>query len=124
MNGYPNSHSLDLAAITARLQAITPGPWHAWDRGIGWEIHQGRECAETGCIEINNQFRETFGESDAQFIAHAPADVAALLTEVAELHDALERCGKRAGRHLARAKSAEAEVERLREELRKTSNDD
>lgn len=55
----------------------TPGPWHAWDRGIGWEVHAGDP---TGCYDpegdckgpIHDQFRDTCSEADARLMAAAP----------------------------------------------------
>lgn len=49
----------------------TRGPWHVYDRGIGWEVHDGAECSDT-CDTINSEFRETFTEADARLIAAAP----------------------------------------------------
>lgn len=43
---------------------LTPGPWYAHDRGIGWEVSAGSGT-------INNHLRETFSEADAVFIAAA-----------------------------------------------------
>lgn len=51
----------DLAAIRARLEAATPGPWTA----------------------------KSF-DPDDQFIAHAPSDIAALLAEVERLRRLVE----------------------------------
>ena len=88
--------TLDLDPIRARLAAATPGPWHAWDRGIGSEVHVGAECvSETTqyerCRDLNDGFRETFAEADAALIANAPADLAALLAEVERLREAVQR---------------------------------
>jgi len=52
--------------IKAALAAATPVPWHAWNRGIGYEVH-------------------TFRESDAHLIANAPTWLADLLAEVDRL---------------------------------------
>lgn len=69
----------------------TPGPWHAADRGIGWEVHIGAEHPEEGwCDSINEGFRETFTEADARLIAAAPQMYAAL-KRAAELLDATTR---------------------------------
>ena len=68
-----------LAEIEARANAATPGPWEAWDRGIGFEVHVNGE-------ELNSEFRETFRQADAEFIAEARTDVPALLVEVRRLH--------------------------------------
>lgn len=71
--------------IRTRLAAATPGPWHAWDRGIGWEVHEGDGCAQRMCMEINSEFRETFRAGDAALIANAPADLAYLLGRIEAL---------------------------------------
>ena len=93
--------STDLAVIEAALAAATPGPWHAWDRGIGSEVHIGAEHAERRyeggrcvrwCEPVNDEFRETFKDADAELIA-------LLRNTSAEL--------------VERVKAAEAEVERL-----------
>lgn len=44
----------------------TPGPWSVYDRGIGFEVVT--EDGET----VNQGFRGTFGEEDANLIAAAP----------------------------------------------------
>lgn len=71
----------DVAAIEACLAAATPGEWKARSRHylspdvdwfLGWEV-EGPPDAERG------QFERRW---DAEFIAHAPADIAALLAEV------------------------------------------
>lgn len=66
----------------------TPGPWHAHDRGIGWEVHNvdGR---------INDEYRECFREADARLIAAAPA-----------LYDVLESLANGASGFLAFADPA------------------
>ena len=66
------------AGIRQRLEAATPRPWHAYNEGIGWEIHEGDDHTPE-CVEINDEFRETFRRRDAEFIANAPTDIAALL---------------------------------------------
>lgn len=72
-------------AIAARLKAIvTPGPWKAWDRGIGYEVHGAYD------EPINMSHRETFMKADAEFIASAPADVAYLLDLTRKQAAALE----------------------------------
>jgi hypothetical protein len=76
-----------LDEIKARAEAATPGPWHAWDRGIGWEVHKGEERAPCGrsCDELNGEFRGTFTREDAAFIAAAREDVPWLVSEVERL---------------------------------------
>ena len=79
-----------LAEIEARAEAATEGPWEAWDRGIGFEVHVNGEG-------LNSEFRETFRQADAEFIAAARTDVPALLAEVRRLQAAVERVRDRQG---------------------------
>ena len=69
-----------LDEIEARADAATPGAWEAWDRGIGFEVHVNGEG-------LNSEFRETFRQADAEFIAAARTDVPQL---VAALRAVLE----------------------------------
>lgn len=82
-----------LAEIEARVDAATPGPWHARDRGIGHELHHGAadDCKQNWCEDVNGEHRETFRRGDAEFIAAARNDVPALLAEVRRLQAAAER---------------------------------
>ena len=74
-------------------------PWHAWDRGIGYELHVGATCRDEMeprgyCEEVNNGFRETFGAPEAELIAAAVNALPALLDAAAErdrLAEAVER---------------------------------
>ena len=71
-----------LAEIEARAEAATEGPWEAWDRGIGFEVHVDGEA-------LNSELRETFRQADAEFIAASRTDVPALvaaLRAVLDLH--------------------------------------
>ena len=77
-----------LDAIEARSNAATEGPWEAWDRGIGYEVH-GQHGEP-----INWSHGETFGKLDAEFIAHARTDVPHLLALARKQHAALESVGK------------------------------
>ena len=88
--------------IRSRAEAATPGPWHNYDRGIGYEVHVGPatekhwwQAGEDGherggeCSCIHDGFRETIpNEQNADFIAHARQDIPDLL-------DALEAAQKR-----------------------------
>lgn len=58
----------------------TPGPWCAWDRGIGWEVFCGPDQGVKPGLRLNDEHRNTFEEADAHLIAAAP-----------ELYEALER---------------------------------
>jgi hypothetical protein len=64
----------------------TPGPWRAWDRGIGWEVHAGPEDDRQ---PVNDGHRGTFDEADARLIAAAPDLYAAL----AEIQDVIAGAG-------------------------------
>jgi hypothetical protein len=44
----------------------TAGPWSAYNRGIGWEVHGPFGGP------INDGFRDTFTDADAHLIAAAP----------------------------------------------------
>ena len=68
-------------------------PWHAWDRGIGYELHVGATCRDKMeprgyCEGVNNGFRETFGAPEAELIVAAVNALPALLDAAAE-RDAL-----------------------------------
>ena len=84
-------------------------PWHAWDRGIGYELHVGATCRDEMeprgyCEEVNNGFRETFGAPEAELIAAAVNALPALLDAAAErdaLVAAIER--QKEGREYLRA---------------------
>ncbi len=78
----PSPLTVYLAAVEARADAATPGPLHAWDRGIGWEVHVGRLCGPRSgpdCRVLNSEDKDTFCEADAMFHAHAPDDLRTLL---------------------------------------------
>lgn len=81
----PTATKRTVEAITHRLGKVSEGPWTAWDRGIGYEIHN------TYGEPINDRHRETFTKGDAEFIAMAPGDVHYLLAELRKAHEALER---------------------------------
>ena len=56
---------------------FTPGPWHVYDRGIGFEVHKPGNnrvlCNGTPCGDVvNSGWRETFSKADAHLIAAAP----------------------------------------------------
>lgn len=75
-----------LQAIQERLDAATPGPWAEapWGNGI---ILTERWCAEDASSEKSGPFMciHTITDEDAEFVAHAPDDIAYLLNEVLEV---------------------------------------
>ena len=94
-----------LAELRRLLEEATPGPWHAWDRGIGYEVHTEVEHNPIHCVSLNSEFRETFRGPDARLIAAAVNALPALLDAAAE-RDALAAAwdeGHQAGHKDARA---------------------
>lgn len=79
----------DYAAIRARLDAATPGPWEADDPIDGDSVVMvpGLSCLGH-CPDCGT--RAGFDPGDADLIAHAPADLAALLVENQRLRDAIQ----------------------------------
>lgn len=69
---------LDLAAIRARVQEATEGPWTAWNRGVGFEVHADTEWGERAIF--GHVHDDCATQQDADFVAHARADVPALLS--------------------------------------------
>ena len=72
---------LDLGPIEARLEAATPGPWEADGNGV----HTRRGA----CVALTH-FAD-HQRVDAEFIAHAPTDVRALVAEVRRLRGQVQR---------------------------------
>jgi hypothetical protein len=68
-----------LDVLRELLEKATPGEWVAWDRGIGYEVH------DQNANEINNGFRETFSKEDAELIAAMKNALPSLLTRIQEL---------------------------------------
>ena len=88
----------DLAGLR-RLLDVNRGryfhalPWHAWDRGIGYELHVGATCRDEMeprgyCEEVNNGFRETFGAPEAELIVAAVNALPTLLDRLAHMTEA------------------------------------
>ncbi|MGW5173188.1 hypothetical protein ACWERY_02320 [Streptomyces sp. NPDC004082] len=98
-----------LAEIEARATAATAGPWGVYTFGGGNLIEIAADLEDTGCgyrarrtiarledepLDNDPAHREWTAEedwaqvqADAQFVAHAPADVRALLDEITRLKD-------------------------------------
>jgi hypothetical protein len=94
----PCACALDLDAVEARAKAATPGPWKMHD-----------EAHWTDMMACGYDFKQAYGdalpdryyatgpevlaceqaEADSAFIAHARADVPALVREVRRLREAL-----------------------------------
>jgi hypothetical protein len=100
---------IDLDAIKVRRAAATPGPWwHEYYLGA-WRVrpNYAHPAYTNTTREICDTSDGDLSEEDAVFIAHAPADIDALLAHVATLaHQATTQA--------QRAERAEAEAARLR----------
>jgi hypothetical protein len=77
----------ELQAIEARANAATPGPWEVFaEREVSTEHKALMGCTHDG----DGVFYE---REDAEFVAHARADIPALVAEVRRLRGALGRLG-------------------------------
>ncbi|QRQ79142.1 ead/Ea22-like family protein [Glutamicibacter protophormiae] len=71
---------------TAEAPGVRPGPWHVYDRGIGYEVHDEND------YELTGGMRETFDKPDAEFIAtFDPPTVLALLSRLEQAEQAVAR---------------------------------
>lgn len=89
-----------LEEIRARAGSATPGPWFPWDRGVGWHIAITKNREQPwGMPKLLPEGNDTdIGRrEDAEFIAHARADVPWLCDEVERLASELAqwKCGRR-----------------------------
>lgn len=102
-----------LEAIRARLAAATPGPWTL-------PYHDGALAGPHGASLLGldvDGMAIVWARADAELIAHAPADIAALLAEVERLRaEVAERveAERVADARLREWLSSDAEAERLR----------
>jgi hypothetical protein len=103
-----SAEALDTAAIRAREQAATPGPWHITTQG-GIEAD-----SYTGPGEDAWSIASTRTEGDWFFVTHARTDVPALLDEVDRLRDLNVRAEAILRGYLPETQRLEAEIDRLR----------
>jgi hypothetical protein len=98
--------SEELAAIRARVEAATPGPWH--NAGYPLKGIDGPEVMAAGDAHLLTMVCRPSDNEDATFIAHARQDVPVLLDEVARLAAEVERLttALEAGRTKRRAADA------------------
>jgi len=83
----------ELGAIEAREAAATPGPWEARIWNINWEItyyvSMPNDILKVSSYTLEDHEREDenyrYVNDNAEFIAHARADVPALIAEVKHL---------------------------------------
>lgn len=91
---------LDEAAIRARVEAATPGPWRHTDSEAVYDVHQdglvvvGSE-GDPVALVADEWYEADEGEPtpfhDAEFIAHARTDVGLLLTALDKARAQVER---------------------------------
>ena len=89
---------LDLDAIEARAEAATPGPWTARLRDDMWEINDGSGSNFVSIVEScwlpddcdAGQYGGIPDVDDARFIAHARADIPALVAELRAAREVVE----------------------------------
>ena len=81
----------DRTELRLLLEEATPGPWHAWNRGIGFEVHTEAEHNPIRCDPLNSGFRETFSGPDAHLIAAAVNALPTLLDALDAAEAALAR---------------------------------
>jgi len=87
---------LDTAAIEARLAAATPGPWRL-QRNVAWVFApDGNREVAIHCTPFDEAWTADAGDyrdgqrANANLIAHAPADIRALLDDRARLRGLVE----------------------------------
>ena len=88
--------TLDLEPIKERLAAATPGPWdfHVLPQSVGITVatsHSEQGPRETcWTVDLPPEIGGMGTEKDATFIAHAPEDIAALISEVERLRGQID----------------------------------
>src|SRR3990167_8963450 len=86
----------DLAAIRARCEAATPGPWRASENGRGVPSVVGKIIvALYGLHDGNGIFSKA--AANITFIAHARTDLPLLLARLEEMRTGLEKIQMYAG---------------------------
>lgn len=96
----------DLDAIRQRVNAATPGPWHAEDKGAFHEIYTkglGTNPLlpyEPPILLSSSEPDEEIRREDAEFIVHAREDVPVLLDEIDRLREELRQAEHVAATHL------------------------
>lgn len=73
-------NTADIEAIEERLRAATPGPWHGDHGEFGCVSIGDLGWVAPGPLEYGVDSEQ--GKADAELVAHAPADIAALLADV------------------------------------------
>ncbi len=90
----PESEGLDLEAIEARANAATPGPWIS-KYGLNVVSPDKRGiCCNSHSSNIDGETHQLENHANIEFIAHARADIPALLAEIRRLRAGAEGGGK------------------------------
>lgn len=79
----------EIAAIRARAEAATPGPWET-DDVESWYVYKV-ERGSGVATEVAEFLSRMLRQSDAAFVAHARQDVPDLLAEIERLRGLLQR---------------------------------
>ena len=90
-----------LDAIEARKNAATPGPWNLLPSQFPNAEQVTHYNAQSGFAGFTEQIADNVAPNDAEFIAHAPEDVAYLLVLARKQQAALERVEAIASEYMA-----------------------
>ncbi|MDB5066492.1 MAG: hypothetical protein JWM18_2926, partial [Chloroflexi bacterium] len=86
-------HRLDTAAIEERLRQVTPGRWARHGCDVWAEDGGGPALFVTPRERDSSSQRREQADRDAEFVAHAPDDVRALLAELRAVRDVDDPAG-------------------------------
>ncbi|MGP5023195.1 hypothetical protein ACTXIU_16610 [Glutamicibacter arilaitensis] len=109
--------NLDELRKIAEAPDVRPGPWHVYDRGIGYEVHDEND------YELTGGMRETFDKADAEHIAtFDPPTVLALITRLEQaeqdrvkLRNRLDAMRRQRDGYQNQLRGAEQQVARVQE---------
>lgn len=117
----------EFAAIEARANAASEGPWTAETTGVAGGDHwyvcdEGEAIASISCNDGTNEDQR---EPDAEFIAHSRADIPALLAAVRERDNTIARVREVGllGLDQIAQKSIDATVAKMHDQLGCTPDD-
>jgi len=90
---------LDLDAIEARAEAADPAPWYLSDLDTAWEDHKPVIARLDSSVITRHEpsHPPTLSSPNVQFIAHARADIPALVAELRAAREVVEAAAQRIG---------------------------
>lgn len=94
--------TVDKEAIKVRLEAATPGPWEWWGDELRAKLDLDSPIVGEPMVGGCGEPEWDVSAADADLIAHAPADIAALLAEL----ELAETCAKQLRDHVRGGSSA------------------